>query len=190
MIAVINYGQEKPVLLLEALSILNIDYIFTENEIEITRADKVIFHSDDSPETLIRKLHFENLFSLLRICQKPMLVIGIGFSICGEKIINLKQVGLGLVHREVSILEKELSGSFSIEVTQDNKIFNNIKEFKFSFNSRLFLPQDNNTIAVISIDNVKYSAAMQKGNLTGIQFYPEKSGDDGLTILSNWNNSF
>jgi glutamine amidotransferase len=190
MIAVINYGQAKPVLLLEALAILNIDYIFTENEIEITRADKVIFHSDDSPEILIRKLHFENLFSLLRICQKPMLVIGLGFSICGEKIVNLKQVGLGLVHREVSILEKEISGSFNIEVIKENEIFKNMKANKFSFNSRLFLPQDSNTIAVISIDGVKYSAAMQKGNLTGIQFYPENSGEDGLTVLSNWNNSY
>ncbi|MDP4116506.1 MAG: hypothetical protein Q8903_10240 [Bacteroidota bacterium] len=189
MIAVINYGQTKPDLLFEALSELNIQYSFTENEIEITRADKVIFHSDDTPETLIKKLHFENLFSLLRICKKPLLAIGVGCSICGTKILQSKQVGLGLVNSEVSIWEKEISGFFSIKIEKDNKIFTEGEKAEYYFNSRLFLPKDGNSIASVSINNEKYAASLQIENLTGIQFYPEMSGKDGLTVLNNWNNS-
>ena len=32
----------------------------------------------------------------------------------------------------------------------------------------------------------RFSAAMQYGNVAAVQFHPEKSGDAGLRILSNW----
>jgi glutamine amidotransferase len=33
---------------------------------------------------------------------------------------------------------------------------------------------------------VPFSAAMKRGNVSAVQFHPEKSGDAGLRILSNW----
>jgi imidazole glycerol-phosphate synthase subunit HisH len=40
--------------------------------------------------------------------------------------------------------------------------------------------------AAISEYGVAFSAAVERANISGVQFHPEKSGDVGLRILSNW----
>ena len=40
--------------------------------------------------------------------------------------------------------------------------------------------------AAIGDYGVPFSAAVERGNVSGVQFHPEKSGDVGLHILSNW----
>ena len=40
--------------------------------------------------------------------------------------------------------------------------------------------------AAICEYGVRFSAAVERGNVSGVQFHPEKSGDAGLRILRNW----
>ena len=40
--------------------------------------------------------------------------------------------------------------------------------------------------AAITEYGATFSAAVEHGNVAGVQFHPEKSGDVGLKILSNW----
>ena len=42
--------------------------------------------------------------------------------------------------------------------------------------------------AAITEYGVPFSAAVERDNVSGVQFHPEKSGDVGLRILSNWLN--
>jgi imidazole glycerol-phosphate synthase subunit HisH len=42
--------------------------------------------------------------------------------------------------------------------------------------------------AAITEYGVAFSAAVERNNVAGVQFHPEKSGDAGLQILSNWLN--
>ena len=40
--------------------------------------------------------------------------------------------------------------------------------------------------AAITDYGIAFCAAVERGNVSGVQFHPEKSGDIGLRILSNW----
>jgi len=40
--------------------------------------------------------------------------------------------------------------------------------------------------AAICEYGMPFSAAVERGNVSGVQFHPEKSGDTGLRILGNW----
>lgn len=40
--------------------------------------------------------------------------------------------------------------------------------------------------AAITEYGISFSAAVERNNVSGVQFHPEKSGDVGLRILSNW----
>jgi glutamine amidotransferase len=40
--------------------------------------------------------------------------------------------------------------------------------------------------AAVSEYGVPFSAAVERDNVSAVQFHPEKSGDVGLRILSNW----
>ena len=46
-------------------------------------------------------------------------------------------------------------------------------------------PVTNETVATCEYGG-RFSAAVQYGNVAAVQFHPEKSGDAGLRILSNW----
>jgi glutamine amidotransferase len=41
------------------------------------------------------------------------------------------------------------------------------------------------TVAICEY-GVPFSAALERGNVSAVQFHPEKSGDAGLRILENW----
>jgi len=40
--------------------------------------------------------------------------------------------------------------------------------------------------AAISEYGLRFSGAVERGNIFGVQFHPEKSGDVGLSILKNF----
>lgn len=40
--------------------------------------------------------------------------------------------------------------------------------------------------AAITTYGVPFTAAVERGQITGVQFHPEKSGDVGLRVLRNW----
>lgn len=46
-------------------------------------------------------------------------------------------------------------------------------------------PVVDDTVAICEY-GVPFSAAVERGNISAVQFHPEKSGEAGIRILSNW----
>jgi len=96
MIALVDYGIEKNHPLINLLSELKIDFKVTYSESEILRADKVILPNTSSISSAVKQRHLLNLFTMLRLCNKPMLGISLGMHLMSaySKVGNLVCLGI------------------------------------------------------------------------------------------------
>ncbi|MCD5397958.1 imidazole glycerol phosphate synthase subunit HisH, partial [candidate division NPL-UPA2 bacterium] len=47
-------------------------------------------------------------------------------------------------------------------------------------------PEDEKAILTTTEYGVKFTSAIREGNIFGVQFHPEKSGERGLKVLKNF----
>jgi len=190
MIAIIDYGINQTTDLTKALTLLGVEFIVTHNEKDIISSDKVIISDASNLSKAIKRIHLFNLFSLLRFLNKPTLGISLGMDLLCNKS-NDGISCLGLIESDViSDIIKDVVITIptmkKVEIIIENKLFENIKNgTEFYFSSNYHIDITNSTIAVAK-GETKFSAAIQKDNFYGVQFLPEKSGNQGLQILKNF----
>ncbi len=190
MIAVIDYGINKTSDLLECLSKIGEDYIVTNKEPDIINCDHVIIGDASNLSKAIRRIHLMNLFSLLRFLKKPTLGISMGMELlCNKSNDGISCLGLiesDIINDTINDAVIRLPGMKSVEITKQNDLFAKIEngtEFYFANNYHVDIFDE--TIATAGESN-SFSAAVQHGNFYGVQFIPEKSGEQGLQILKNF----
>jgi imidazole glycerol-phosphate synthase subunit HisH len=191
MIAIVDYGIEKNHPLIKRLSKLKTDFKVTYNESEILHSDKVILPNTDSASSAVKQLHLRNLFTMLRLCNKPMLGISVGMHLMSAftKDGNLACLGIfpGTAERIDEEKKRESDSDLSeIILIKESRLFNNIEsEEIFFFEHSYYLHVDKFTSAVAGQTPI-LSAAVEKENYFGVQFLPEKSGEAGSKLLNNF----
>lgn len=125
----------------------------------------------------------------------PLLGICVGMQALfeiGEEMGEHK--GLGLLAGTVKVFPKmpELkiphTGWNQIEVKKDARLFNQIKDEAYVYFNHSYYCQPKNSSDVIAETTygIKYACAVQRENIYGVQFHPEKSQSVGLQILKNF----
>jgi len=75
-----------------------------------------------------------------------------------------------------------------IAISNSDPIFEGVHKLRFYHNHSFALPSPS-THELASIDYLnRYSVAIRKNNVVGVQFHPEKSHDDGQKIFKNFLN--
>jgi glutamine amidotransferase len=77
----------------------------------------------------------------------------------------------------------------SITMPRPTRLMAGIDEGSQVYFTHSFAAPVSDDAAAITEYGVAFSAAVERGNVSGVQFHPEKSGDVGLRILSNWTNT-
>lgn len=191
MIAVIDYGAGNVASVANALSQLNKDYKISNNELEICKADKIIFPGVGEASFAIKQLHLLNLFSLLRIIKKPMLGICLGMQLMMDSSAEGNVACLGIFPGVVQKFDSSKTkvphmGWNDIKLLKESKLFDGIKNGeRFYFANSFYVPVNKFTTSITN-NNIDFSASLEKDNFYGVQFHPEKSGDAGLKILKNF----
>ena len=128
--------------------------------------------------------------------KKPLLGICVGlqmFADIGYEEIETK--GLGWISGKVSKINNQ-NGKYKlphigwneISIVKDSKIFNNIKNKSHMYfvHSYEFIPKDKNVISATTDYSSNIVCSVEKENIFGTQFHPEKSDKLGLKIIDNF----
>ena len=128
--------------------------------------------------------------------KKPLLGICVGlqmFADIGYEEVETK--GLGWISGKVSKIDNQ-KGKFKlphigwneIDIQKDSKIFKDIKNKSHMYfvHSYEFIPEDKSVISATTDYSSKIVCSIEKDNLFGTQFHPEKSDKIGLKIIDNF----
>lgn len=191
MIALVDYGTEDVAAVALALEELNVEYKISCNEIFICNANKIIFPGVGDASSAMRKLHLQNLFSVLRMTKQPMLGIGLGMQLMCNFSTESNMAALGIFPGRAEKFNSSTTKAphvalSPIDMKKQSVLFKDIKTGeKFSFAHSYYIPVDDYSTSV-SEYGITFAASIEKGKYFGVQFHPEKSGEAGLTLLKNF----
>jgi len=170
---------------------------------QIKSGDKVVLPGQGSFKSCVDALNkikglTDTLNEFVITNKKPLLGICVGlqmFADIGYEETETK--GLGWISGKVSKIDNQ-NGKFKlphigwnqINIVKESKIFRNIENNSHMYfvHSYEFIPNDKNVISATTDYSSKIVCSVEKENIFGTQFHPEKSDKMGLKIISNFIN--
>jgi glutamine amidotransferase len=170
---------------------------------KIISSDKIVLPGQGSFKSCVDSLNsitglVETLNEFAITKKKPLLGICVGlqmFADVGFEEIETK--GLGWISGKVSKIDNQ-NGKFKlphigwneIEIVKQSKIFKDIanKSHMYFVHSYEFIPEDKSVISATTDYSSKIVCSVERDNLFGTQFHPEKSDKIGLKIIENFIN--
>tara|TARA_B110000211_G_scaffold20029_1_gene20811 strand:+ start:1648 stop:2274 length:627 start_codon:yes stop_codon:yes gene_type:complete len=175
----------------------------TSNLNKIKSSDKLILPGQGSFKSCVDSLN--NIDGLVDVLEdfaiknkKPLLGICVGLQMFGNiGYEDSETKGLGWIPGKVIKIDNQ-NGRFKlphigwneIEIVKKSKLFKDIKNNSHMYfvHSYEFVPQDKSVISATTNYSSKFVCSVEKDNLFGTQFHPEKSHKSGLKIIENFIN--
>ena len=170
---------------------------------KIKSSDKVVLPGQGSFKSCIDALNSINgltdtLNEFVINKKKPLFGICVGlqmFADVGYEETETK--GLGWISGKVSKIDNK-NGEYKlphigwnqINIVKDSKIFKDVENNSHMYfvHSYEFIPEDKDVISATTDYSSKVVCSVEKDNILGTQFHPEKSDKIGLKIIKNFIN--
>jgi imidazole glycerol-phosphate synthase subunit HisH len=190
MIAVIDYNAGNTASVCNALERIGQKFVVTSNPSEILSADKVIFPGVGNAKSAMKDLCAKGLDNVIRKIEAPFLGICLGLQLLARFSMEGDTDCLGIIDNDVKKFNADLKvpqiGWNKVMQCRSNGLFIGIPdESYFYFVNSYYLPVIKETEGK-SIYGVSFSSVVRKNNFWATQFHPEKSGEVGLKLLSNF----
>ena len=128
--------------------------------------------------------------------KKPLLGICVGLQMFADIGYEENETkGLGWISGKVVKINNQ-NGKYKlphigwneINIVKDSKIFKEIENYSHMYfvHSYEFVPKDKNVISATTDYSSNIVCSVEKGNIFGTQFHPEKSDKTGLQIINNF----
>lgn len=198
MIAIIDYDAGNLKSVEKALIYLGEKAVITRDRQQILTADKVILPGVGNFGDAMRKLHHYQLVDVIKevvLKKVPFLGICLGMQLLFERSDECdEETGLALLQGEILRipdcpgLKIPHMGWNSLSIKEGARLYKGIAENSYVyFVHSYYLKADNHEeVAATTHYSTLIDASVEKDNIFGCQFHPEKSGEIGLTILKNF----
>ena len=196
MIAIIDYGVGNLFSLRSSLNKIGADTVVTADPAVIAKADKLILPGVGAFADAAKKLRDSGLDVFVKeqaASGKPLMGICLGMQLLFEKSYEYgEHEGLGLLKGQVVGMSGRLPADLKIphmgwnalELTKPAKLLENGSYVYFVHS--FYAENCADSVAAITDYGIPITAAVEKGNIFGCQFHPEKSGNVGLAILKRF----
>ena len=194
MITIIDYGAGNLFSVQNALNFLGLENKVSGNASDINSADALILPGVGAFRQAMEKLSETGLIDCIKenAKNKPLLGICLGMQMLfdeSDEFGTTKGLGLidGKIQKIISPYKIPHMGWNSLEITKNSPLLKGINEGdSFYFVHSFMAYTDKENISAQCDYGTKVPALVERGNVFGAQFHPEKSGDVGLTILKNF----
>ncbi|WP_026955642.1 imidazole glycerol phosphate synthase subunit HisH [Algoriphagus vanfongensis] len=192
--AVIKYNSGNVQSVLYALERLGVDAELTDDPEKILSADKVIFPGQGEASSAMRYLKARKLDQLIKEIKQPFLGVCLGLQLLCEHSEENDTECLGIFPVKVKKFIPENTQEFKVphvgwnelENLSDNPILKDLPANPFVYYVHSYFAE----LSEMTIAQTHYihdfSAMLHLDNYYAIQAHPEKSGEVGEKLLSNF----
>lgn len=196
MIAIIDYGVGNLKNVRHVFSILEIPAQITRDPKVIRAADAIVLPGVGAFRDAVQNLEKYDLIDLLKEqaqSGKPFLGICLGMQLLFDKSYEGGEwTGLGLIEGEIvrfkdvpkiphmgwNTLIPNTESPIAAKIEPDSYVY-----FVHSYHAVAKNPED---VVFATEYGTQFPAVVQRGNILGMQFHPEKSAEVGLQLLKNF----
>ena len=182
----------------KALETIGADVLRTDDPNQVLTGKRVVLPGVGAFGDFMSGLRARRLDSVIKEVAAngvPLLGICVGmqaFFDMGEELGQHK--GLGLLTGDVTRFTESPSvkiphtGWNQVEVRKDTPLFSQVTAGSYVYFNHSYYcqPQESSDILATTEYGLRYACAVQRGNIFGVQFHPEKSQTVGLSFLTNF----
>ena len=191
MIAIVDYKMGNLRSVENALRRLGADFVVTADADVIRRADKVLLPGVGNAAEAMENLRAADLVDVIRSLRQPVLGICVGMQVMcrhsEEGDVDCLGIFDARVKRFVPAPEVKVPHMGWNRIGNlETKLFKDLEGGSYVYFVHSYYPELCPDTIATATHGVMFSAALKYENFYGTQFHPEKSGDVGERIISNF----
>ena len=196
MVGIIDYGVGNLFSLRSSFAAIGVEAFVSGDAAELAKADRLILPGVGAFGDAARKLRDSGLDAFVKeqaALGKPLMGICLGMQLLFEKSYEYgEHEGLGILKGQVVGMSGRLPADLKIPhmgwnaltLTKPARL---LEEGSYVYFVHSFYAENcEDSIAAVTDYGIPITAAVEKGNVFGCQFHPEKSGNVGLGILKKF----
>ena len=196
MVGIIDYGVGNLFSLQSSFKAIGEEAFVSGDAVQLAKADRLVLPGVGAFEDAAAKLRDSGLDSFVReqaAAGKPLMGICLGMQMLFEKSFEYgEHEGLGLLKGQVVPMAGKIDPSLKIPhmgwnaliFKKESPLLSKIQPGDCVYFVHSFYAADCEPAVIATAEyGAELTAAVQKGNVFGCQFHPEKSGPVGLRIL-------